>query len=187
MDELTHVLSAAEGGDLVASERLLLLVYDELRELAARKLMQEKPGQTLQATALVHEAYLRLVGPEASLRWDNRGHFFAAAAEAMRRILVDEARRKKAIKRGGLLDRRDLGAAQVAAPAPGVDLLELDEALDRLAACDPEAAGLVKLRYFAGMTVPEAAGALGLSERTAARIWTYARAFLREEIGTEGE
>ena len=145
--------------------------------------MQEKPGQTLQATALVHEAYLRLVGPEASLRWDNRGHFFAAAAEAMRRILVDEARRKWAIKRGGLLDRRGLEAAQLAAPVPGVDLLELDEALDRLAARDPEAAELVKLRYFAGMTVPEAAAALGLSERTAARIWTYARAFLREEIG----
>jgi RNA polymerase sigma factor (TIGR02999 family) len=187
MDELTHILSAAEGGDPLASERLLPLVYDELRELAARKMKQEKPGQTLQATALVHEAYLRLVGPEASLRWDNRGHFFAAAAEAMRRILVDEARSKRAIKRGGLLDRRDLGVDQVAAPAPGVDLLELDEALDRLAARDPEAAGLVKLRYFVGMTMPEAAGALGLSERTAARIWTYARSFLREEIGTAGE
>ena len=133
MDELTRILASAEGGDPTASARLLPLVYDELRKLAARKLREERPGQTIQATALVHEAYLRIVGDDASMRWDSRGHFFAAAAEAMRRILVDEARRKQAIKRGGLLDRRDFDATQIQSPATGVDVLELDEALDRLA------------------------------------------------------
>lgn len=187
MDALTHILSAAEAGDPIASERLLPLVYEELRQLASARLRQEKPGQTIQATALVHEAYLRLVGPDEARRWDSRGHFFAAAAEAMRRILVEEARRKQAIKRGSLLDRRPLDAAEIASPAAGVDILELDEALDRLAARDAEAAKLVKFRYFAGMTMPEAAGALNLSERTAERVWTYARAFLRKELDTAGE
>jgi RNA polymerase sigma factor (TIGR02999 family) len=187
MNDVTSILSAIERGDPHAAEQLLPLVYDELRVLAAQRLAQEKPGQTLQATALVHEAYLRLVGPEELPRWDNRGHFFAAAAEAMRRILVDEARRKHAIKRGGLLDRQDFEVAQIAAPTSGVDLLELDEALNRLDARDPEAARLVKLRYFAGMTMPEASSALGVSERTAERIWAYARSFLREEIGIGAE
>ena len=156
-------------------------VYDELRKLAASRLKQEKPGQTLQATALVHEAYLRLVGPEESKRWANRAHFFAAAAEAMRRILVEEARRKQSQKRGGALDRQDLEEAQLATPSE-VDVLELDEALDRLAACDQKAARLVKLRFFARMTMQEAAGALDLSERTAEWVWAYTRSFLPIEL-----
>jgi RNA polymerase sigma factor (TIGR02999 family) len=184
MNEITRILSTLEQGDPLESERLLPLVYDELRKLAAARLKQEKPGQTLQATALVHEAYLRLVGPEQSQRWANRAHFFAAAAEAMRRILVEEARRKASQKRGGSLDRRDLEEAQLAAPG-GVDVLELNEALDRLAARDEEAARLVKLRFFAGMTMTEAAAALDLSERTAERVWAYARSVLRIEIGFE--
>jgi len=181
MNEITRVLSTLEQGDSLESERLLPLVYDELRKLATSRLKQEKPGQTLQATALVHEAYLRLVGPDESQRWANRAHFFAAAAEAMRRILVEEARRKQSQKRGGAFDRQDLEEAQLAAPT-GVDVLELDDALDRLAARDQEAARLVKLRFFAGMTMQEAAQALGLSERTAERVWTYARSFLRIEL-----
>jgi RNA polymerase sigma factor (TIGR02999 family) len=182
MNEITRILSAIEEGEPLESERLLLLVYDDLRKLAASKLKYEKPGQTLQATALVHEAYLRLVGPDESQRWANRAHFFAAAAEAMRRILVEEARRKQTQKRGGPLDRHCLEEAQLAAPN-GVDVLELNEALDRLAARDEEAARLVKLRFFAGMTMPEAAQALNLSERTAERVWAYARSVLRVEIG----
>jgi RNA polymerase sigma factor (TIGR02999 family) len=182
MNELTRILSTLDDSDPLESERLLPLVYDELRNLAAARLKQEKPGQTLQATALVHEAYLRLVGPEQSQRWANRAHFFAAAAEAMRRILVEEARRKQSLKRGGPMDRHDLDDAHLAAP-DGVDVLELDEALDRLASRDAEAARLVKLRFFAGMTMPEAARALDLSERTAERVWTYARSFLRIELG----
>ncbi len=183
MSEVTRILSAIERGDPLASEQLLPAVYDELRKLAALRLAQEKPGQTLQATALVHEAYLRLVGTDESPRWDNRGHFFAAAAEAMRRILVEDARRKKSLKRGGLLDRRDVDGAQLAVPDSSVDVLALDEALDRLASRDAEAARLVSLRFFAGMTMPEAARALGLAERTAERVWAYARAFLRTEMG----
>jgi len=182
MNEITQILSTLQEGDSLESDRLLPLVYDELRKLAAARLKQEKPGQTLQATALVHEAYLRLVGPEESQRWANRAHFFAAAAEAMRRILVEEARRKQSQKRGGALDRHDLEEAQLAAP-DGVDVLELNEALDRLAARDPEAARLVKLRFFAGMNMTEAAQALDLSERTAERVWAYARSFLRIELG----
>jgi len=182
MNEITRILSTLEDGGPLESERLLPLVYDELRKLAAARLKQEKPGQTLQATALVHEAYLRLVGPEESQRWANRAHFFAAAAEAMRRILVEEARRKRSQKRGGSLERHDFEEAQLAAPG-GVDVLELNEALDRLAARDLEAAQLVQLRFFAGMTMQEAARALDLSERTAERVWAYARSFLRIEIG----
>ena len=181
MNEITRILSTLEQGDSLESERLLPLVYDELRKLAASRLKQEKPGQTLQATALVHEAYLRLVGPDESRRWANRAHFFAAAAESMRRILVEQARRKQSEKRGGSLDRHDLEEAQLAAP-DGVDVLELNEALDRLAARDEEAARLVKLRFFAGMTMPEAAQALNLSERTAERVWAYARSVLRIEL-----
>jgi RNA polymerase sigma factor (TIGR02999 family) len=184
MDDVTRILSAIEQGDPQASEQLLPAVYDALRQLAARRLAREKPGQTLQATALVHEAYLRLVRPDGCSRWDNRGHFFAAAAEAMRRILVEEARRKKSLKRGGALDRHDLDGARLAAPDSNVDVLALDEALDRLAARDSEAARLVGLRFFAGLTMPEAARALGLSERTAERIWSYARSFLRAEMDT---
>jgi RNA polymerase sigma factor (TIGR02999 family) len=186
MDEITRILSTLDEGDSLESGELLTLVYDELRKLAASRLKQEKPGQTLQATALVHEAYLRLVGPEEGHRWANRAHFFAAAAEAMRRILVEEARRKQSLKRGGALGRHDLDDSRLAAP-DGVDILELDEALDRLAARDAEAAQLVKLRFFGGMTMQEAARALGLSERTAERVWAYARSFLRTAMGPVGE
>ena len=182
MSELTRILSAIEQGDANAPERLLPLVYEELRQLATARLKQEKPGQTLQATALVHEAYLRLLGPEEQIHWSNRGHFFAAAAEAMRRIMVEEYRRKRSLKRGGPLDRHELDEARIDAPANGVDVLELNEALTQLADRDPEAAELVKLRFFAGMTMAEAAKAMGCSERTAGRMWTYARSFLRKVI-----
>jgi RNA polymerase sigma factor (TIGR02999 family) len=184
MSEVTRILSAIEQGDPRAAEQLLPLVYDELRRLAAAKLAQEKPGQTLQATALVHEAYLRLVGGERPPPWNSRGHFFAAAAEAMRRILVDAARSKRSQKRGGGHARQPLDEAHLVAPEPGPDLLGLDEALDRLAARDREAAELVKLRFFAGLTAQAAAAALGVSDRTADRIWGYARAFLLKELKT---
>jgi RNA polymerase sigma factor (TIGR02999 family) len=182
MSDVTRLLSAIEAGDPRAADQLLPLVYDELRRLAAQRLAQEKPGQTLQATALVHEAYLRLVGDSAEQAWNSRGHFFAAAAEAMRRILVENARRKQAVKHGGDRSRRDLDDDLIAAPEPREDLLALDAALDRLAAANRQAADLVQLRYFAGLTLPEAAQALGLSERTAGRVWAYARAWLRREI-----
>jgi RNA polymerase sigma factor (TIGR02999 family) len=182
MNEITLILSTLDEDDPLESERLLPLVYDELRKLAAARLKQEKPGQTLQATALVHEAYLRLVAPDQAGRWANRAHFFAAAAEAMRRILVEEARRKQSKKRGGSLDRRDVEGSQLAV-SPDIDVLALDEALDSLAAQDAEAARLVKLRFFGGMTMNEAAQALDLSTRTAERIWAYARSFLRIELG----
>jgi RNA polymerase sigma factor (TIGR02999 family) len=182
MKGATEILSAIEQGDPEAAEELLPLVYDELRKLAARKLAQEKPGQTLQATALVHEAYLRLVDTERVQRWESRGHFFAAAAEAMRRILVDETRRKCSRKRGGLLAKHDLNDEGLATPAGELDVLALDEAVARLAARDAEAAELVKLRFFAGMTMPEAAKVLGVPQRTAERIWTYARSFLLKEM-----
>ena len=187
MNDVTQILLAIEHGDPRAAGQHLPLVYDELRQLAARRLSQEKPGLTLQATALVHEAYLRLVGLDEGRGWDGRGHFFAAAAEAMRRILVDEARRKRSLKRGGLRSREDLDEARIVAPASGVDVLALDEALDRLAARDAEAAELVKLRYFAGMTMREAAEALAIPERSAERIWTYARSFLAREMGPAGD
>ena len=188
MSDVTRVLSAIESGDPQAAGQLLPLVYDELRKLAAAKLAQEKPGQTLQATALVHEAYLRLVanpGGEsggAPQNWDGRGHFFAAAAEAMRRILVDSARRKATLKHGGELERQPLAEVEIAAPAEVDDILSLNEALDKLARSDPLAAELVKLRYFAGLTTEQAAEILGISARSAYYAWTYARAWLRREI-----
>lgn len=166
----------------MAGERLLPLVYEELRKLAAAKLAQEKPGQTLQATALVHEAYIRLVEKEQSRHWNNQGHFFAAAAESMRRILVESARRKRSIKRGGQLERVELGEDRIEAPTPGVDLIALDEALNALAAEAPRKAELVKLRYFAGLTINQAAAALQISESTADADWAYARSWLRVRI-----
>jgi RNA polymerase sigma factor (TIGR02999 family) len=182
MSEVTQILSAIDQGDPQAAERLLPLVYDELRRLAAANLAQEKPGHTLQPTALVHEAYLRLVDGEAGRHWNSRGHFFAAAAEAMRRILVDAARTKRSLKHGGNRTRQPLDEAQLAAPRAEDDILAVDEALDRLANADPEAAALVKLRFFAGLTAEQAADALGVSARTADRIWAYARAFLLKEL-----
>ena len=183
MTEVTHILSAIEQGDPHAAEQLLPLVYEELRKLAAQKLAQEKPGQTLQATALVHEAYLRLVGGgrrgSAPPDWSGRGHFFAAAAEAMRRILVESARRKGRLKRGGRRQRVDLDAATDPGAAAPDELLAVDEALAALAAEDPRAAELVKLRYFAGLSVAEAGEALGLARSTAYEHWAYGRAWLR--------
>jgi RNA polymerase sigma factor (TIGR02999 family) len=178
MNDVTRILSALEQGDARAGEDLLPLVYDELRKLAARRLAQEKPGQTLQATALVHEAYLRLVDDDRARGWNSRGHFFASAAEAMRRILIERSRGKGRVKRGGHWRRVDLENLDlVAADSPDA-VLTLDEAMDRLAAEAPTAAGLVKLRYFAGLSVDEAAASLGISTATAYRHWAYARAWL---------
>jgi RNA polymerase sigma factor (TIGR02999 family) len=186
MSEVTQILHAIAAGDPSAASQLLPLVYDELRNLAAHRLAHQAPGQTLQPTALVHEAYLRLVGDPGGSAWDNRGHFFAAAAEAMRRILVENARRKGRRKRGGGLTRLDLDAAeQVTVPEVREDLLALDEALTKLASADPEAAQLVQLRYFAGLPIPEAARTLGVSPRTADRLWAFARAWLLREVGGE--
>jgi RNA polymerase sigma factor (TIGR02999 family) len=182
MNEVTSILSAIEAGDRHAAADLLPLVYDELRKLAAARLAADKPGQTLQPTALVHEAYLRLVGDGQPRGWDGRGHFFAAAAEAMRRILVENARRKMRKKRGGERLRVDLEAAAPAAPALDDDLLDLDDALTRLAEADPAAAELVKLRYFAGLSIPQAAEALGIGARSADRLWAFARAWLRDAL-----
>ena len=181
MNDVTQILSAIEAGDSRAADQLFPLVYDALRELAAAKLAHETPGQTLQATALVHEAYLKLVESTAQ-QWNSRGHFFAAAAEAMRRILVDRARKKHSIKHGGGRVREALDEANVMAPEVGEDLVALDEALERLAERDAEAAEVVKLRFFAGLTGAEAAAALGISPRTADRAWTYARVFLLAEL-----
>jgi RNA polymerase sigma factor (TIGR02999 family) len=181
MSELTRILSAIEQGDAHAAAQLLPLVYDELRRLAAAKLAQEQPGQTLEATALVHEAYLRLVGAGNEQRWDNRGHFFAAAAEAMRRILIENARRKKRARHGGDRQRLDLDSHIALDPEPD-DLMVLDEALSRLAAEDAPAAELVKLHFFAGLTIEQAAAPLGLSRASAYRLWAYARAWLRADI-----
>jgi RNA polymerase sigma factor (TIGR02999 family) len=183
MSEVTHILSAIEAGDPHAAEQLLPLVYDELHKLAAQKLAQERPGQTLQATALVHEAYLRLVGGDADAHWNGRGHFIAAAAEAMRRILVDNARRKLTEKRGGRRKRLDLSQAEPLAQADPDALLDLDELLTRLAGEDPEAAAVAKLRIFAGLSVEEAAQALSTSRASAYRQWTYARAWLHARLG----
>jgi RNA polymerase sigma factor (TIGR02999 family) len=182
MADVTRILSAIEQGDPHAAKQLLPLVYDELRRLAARQLSQEAPGQTLDATGLVHEAYLRLVGPADGDRWNDRGHFFAAAAEAMRHILVDKARRKRRGKHGGSRKRVDLDGQVPAPPAAEDDLLALDEALTRLAAADPEAAAVVQLRYFAGLSVEQAAQSLGMSRATAYRHWTFARAWLRQQL-----
>ena len=182
MSELTRILSRIQHGDPHAAEKLLPLVYDELRRLAAAKLAHEKPGQTIQATALVHEAYLRLVDVEIPQRWDSRGHFFAAAAEGMRRILVESARRKQSQKAGGGWRRLELSDVEPAAHSPGVDVLALNEALEKLEAHDPRKAALIKLRYFAGLTHEEAAAALGISTSTADNDWAYAKTWLRLEI-----
>ena len=187
LHDVTHILNAIEQGDPQAAGQLLPLVYDELRRLAAHKLSSEAPGQTLQPTALVHEAYLRLVEVVKVQLWNSRGHFFAAAAEAMRRILVENARRKRSLKRGGGRAREEADVVELAAPEPVEDLLALDEALDRLATRDPVKAELVKLRYFAGMTIEEAATTLGISPATAKRYWTYARTWLYQEITGEGQ
>jgi|SRR5438132_6360302 len=182
MTEVTRILSAIEQGEPQAAEQLLPLVYEELRKLAAQKLAHEKPGQTLQATALVHEAYLRLVGADPKQRWDSRGHFFAAAAEAMRRILIENARHKKRGKHGGGRQRLDIDEVPLIAAEPGDNLLDLDQALTRFEQADALAAQLVKLRYFAGLTMAEAASALGLPLRTAERNWTFARSWLHREL-----
>jgi RNA polymerase sigma factor (TIGR02999 family) len=182
MSNVTRILSAIESGDAHAAHQLLPLVYDELRKLAAQKLAQEKPGQTLDATALVHEAYLRLVDTAAMPHWNSRGHFFAAAAEAMRRILIDQARHKHSQRRGGGRKRRPLDRVEVAAPEPSLDVLALNEAVERFERVDPAKAELVKLRYFAGLTLPQAAEVLGISETTADRYWAYARAWLHAEL-----
>jgi RNA polymerase sigma factor (TIGR02999 family) len=184
MNDVTHILSAIEHGDPHAAAQLLPLVYDELRKLAAQKLAREKPGQTLQPTALVHEAYMRLVvspgreSGESDPKWNSRGHFFAAAAEAMRRILVEKARRKGRLKHGRKLQRVDLDSGCLVSRAPSLDLLALDEALSRLAESEPVKADLVKLRFFAGLTMPESAAALQISLATAERYWTFAKSWL---------
>jgi RNA polymerase sigma factor (TIGR02999 family) len=182
MNDVTQILSAIEGGDPLAAQHLLPLVYEELRKLAAARLAHEKPGQTLQATALVHEAYVRLVDGTKVQRWNSRGHFFAAAAEAMRRILVDRARDKKRIKRGGERQRIDLDAVVAAFDAPADDVLEIDESLELLGASYPDCAELVKLRFFAGLSQSEAANALGIPRRTADRHWAFARAWLHKSL-----
>ena len=182
MNEVTRILSAIEQGEPHAAGQLLPLVYDELRKLAAQKLAKEKPGQTLQATALVHEAYLRLVGTAGEQHWDSRGHFFVAAAEAMRRILIENARRKQAEKHGGGWQRHELMEAELAIDSRSDEVLAVDEALSELARREPLVARLVELRFFAGLTLEEAAKSLGLSERKAYRHWAYARAWLRREL-----
>jgi RNA polymerase sigma factor (TIGR02999 family) len=193
MSDVTHILAHIDAGDPSAAEQLLPLVYDELRKLAAARLTQERPGQTLQATALVHEAYLRLVGDkpvserqaangQTPRGWDSRGHFFAAAAEAMRRILIDAARHKRSLKAGGGMTRVDWDRVEVSTDHDPDDLLALDEALTRLASDDPAVAELAKLRLFAGLGVEEAAESLGIARTTAFRHWTYARAFLQAEL-----
>ena len=182
MNDVTRILSAIEQGEPHATEKLFPLVYDELRKLAAQKLAQEKPGQTLQATALVHEAYLRLVDADQVQHWNSRGHFFAAAAEAMRRILVDQARRKQAERHGGGRLRVDLPEDLAAPEARSDDLVALDEALSRLERHDPDAARLVKLRYFAGLSHQEAAEMLGISRGSADRLWALARAWLFRQL-----
>jgi len=183
MHDVTRILSAIEQGDPQAAEQLLPLVYDELRKLAAEKMAQERPGQTLQATAQVHEAYIRLVDAEKAQHWNSRGHFFAAAAEAMRRILVNSARQKKSQKRGTGYQRADMAVEDIPAPERNPDkFLALDEAINKLAEIHPEKAEVVKLRYFGGLTCRQATMALGVSEATADRRWAYARAWLQREI-----
>ena len=182
MNEVTQILDAMGRGDKQAAGQLLPLVYEELRRLAAARMAAESPDHTLQPTALVHEAYLQLVGPADAPRWESHRHFFAAAADAMRRILVDNVRRKNRLKRGGDYARQNLLEMEIASPKLREDLLALDEALDKLAATDVQAAELVKLRYFAGFTLPEAAQVLNISPRTADRLWAYARAWLHQEV-----
>ena len=185
MLDVTRILSQIEAGDPQAAEQLLTLVYDELKKLAGQRMAQEKHGQTLQATALVQEAYLRLVDAKAPQQWDSRGHFFAAAAEAMRRILVESARRKGRLKYGGQRKRVDLESADLVSSIMPHELLDLDEAISKLAAEDPEAAKLIKLRFFAGLSVGEAAELMGLSRSTAYELWGYARAWLQCELQAE--
>ncbi len=187
MNDVTRILSAIEQGDPHAAEQLLPLVYDELRKLASLRLADEKPGQTLQATALVHEAYLRLVGAQNAQPWDSQGHFFAAAAEAMRRILLNRARDKKRVKRGGDHRRVDLDQIEVALDTSDEQLIELDDALTQLALEDPDAARLVNLRFFAGLTLKDAAVTLGVAPRTAERQWAYARAWLYARLRANGD
>jgi RNA polymerase sigma factor (TIGR02999 family) len=193
VNDVTRILSEVEQGDLHAAGQLLPLVYDELRQLAAQKLAQERPGQTLEATALVHEAYLRLVARpgsesgESEPHWNSRGHFFAAAAEAMRRILVENARRKQRVRHGGGRKRLDLDGLDITLDKPGADILDLDEALAQLATEEPSAADVVKLRYFAGLTTDETAAALGMSARTAKRHWAYAKAWLYQRLSDQGD
>jgi len=187
MSDVTQILSAIEQGDAHAAKQLLPLVYDELRKLAAQRLAQEKAGQTLQATALVHEAYLRLVDVDKAQLWNSRGHFVAAAADAMRRILVERARKKKRAKRGGKFQRLDIDAIALATRVAPDQLLAIDDALTRLAGEEPTAAQLVQLRYFAGLTVEEAGKSLGISTKTAYRHWNYARAWLHRELLGTGE
>ena len=182
MTDVTQILSQIEQGDPSAAEQLLPLVYAELRKLAAAKLAQEKPGQTLQATALVHDAYIRLVDVQRAQHWSSRGHFFGAAAEAMRRILVEQARRKQSLKQGGQYQRGDVDLDRLSCPEAAIELLEVDEALRKLAREKPSVAKLVDLRYFAGLTLEEAASAEGISVRPAHRYWTYAKAWLHNEI-----
>jgi RNA polymerase sigma factor (TIGR02999 family) len=182
MTDVTRILSAIEQGDPQAAEQLLPLVYEELRKLAAQRIAQEAPGQTLQATALVHEAYIRLVDVEKAQHWDSRGHFFSAAAEAMRRILVDNARKRRSLRRGGAARRLPFNGVAAPSVGPSDDLLALDAALHRLEGVDERKAQLVKLRYFGGLTIPGAAKVLGISVTTANRYWAYARAWLHEEI-----
>ena len=185
LNDVTKILSAIERGDPKAGDQLLPLVYDELRRLAARRLAHERPGQTLQPTALVHEAYLRLVGAGETLRWEGRGHFFAAAAEAMRRILVEAARRKRTLKRGGDRRREPVDLDALHAGGPARDVLALHEALEQLAAHDPLKARLVEMRFFGGLTLNEAADCLGIPERSADRAWRYARAWLYSSMAGE--
>jgi RNA polymerase sigma factor (TIGR02999 family) len=187
MHDVTQILARIEANDPVAADELLPLVYNELRKVAAAKLAHEKPGQTLPATALVHEAYLRLVDGQASQDWNSRGHFFAAAAEAMRRILIENARSKKRMKRGGNRPRVELDEACLVSNAPSEDLLALNEALERLAIESAPRADLVKLRYFAGLTIEEAAAAMNISAATAKRYWTYSRAWLYQALAQPGK
>jgi RNA polymerase sigma factor (TIGR02999 family) len=182
VSEITHILEAIEKGDAKAANELLPLIYQELRRLAAHKMASEAPGHTLQPTALVHEAYLRLVGPRQSQQWDGRAHFFGAAAEAMRRILVESARRKKRLKHGGQLERVDVDEVDIPSPMPEDDLLALDEALNRLVVVDVRAADVVKLCFFVGLTQDQAAKELGISSATARRLWSFARAWLLREV-----
>jgi RNA polymerase sigma factor (TIGR02999 family) len=186
MSDVTRILSQIESGDPSAAEQLLPLVYDELRRLAAARLAHEKPGQTLQATALVHDAYIRLVDVEQGQHWDSRGHFFAAAAEAMRRILVDQARHKKSLKAGGQNQRLELSDIEPALDGPTMDLLALDEALQKLAVKDPRKAELIKLRFFAGLSNQQAAEVLGIAPSTADLDWAYAKCWLRVEMSGQG-
>ena len=185
MSEVTQILDAIGRGDTQASEQLLPMIYQELRRLAAKMLAQEPAGQTLEATALVHEAYVRLVDGEAEQKWNHRGHFFAAAAEAMRRILVEKARRKQRVKHGGEHDRVDLDEERLVCSVPSDQILALDEALERFGQEEPEKAQLVKLRFFAGLSIEEAADAMNISRATASRHWTYARAWLHDAISAD--